>query len=212
MDEWNLEELGPPPPYEEVATPLTLPKLYPSRTAGKPRTSTVTKDQCAAHLKLLAVLAGLRRTVSSQDGLFGLWDIDAMSAAQANRPNLLARIKEKRWAVYTSRAVDRYWRWWLKCVPNSSPRPKVSALRNKSYLNVTRAPPISLDRDFMPPLGGLSNNFIRMMGLLNNKQLTRNRRVDGVAFPYAQSQSLSRRLYSIWEAVLLGHRIPAYYH
>lgn len=160
-----MEELDPPPAYAEVeeTRPLTVPNLYPPhRSAGDPRTSTVTRDQCAAHLKFLGALEDLRETISIQDGLFGVWDADA-GAVSSGRTKFLARIREKRWAVYTSRAVDRYWVWWLKCVPNSGPRPKVTALQKPTYDNITFASPLGLDRDFMPPLGRFRYRYICMI-------------------------------------------------
>lgn len=96
-----------PPPYEEVAVPpLSIPPLNPLPPAGHRHTNTVTPDQCAAHLKLLAALADLRDSVANNDGLFGLYDSSADGFNDS--PNeARARIREKRWAVYTARAVDR---------------------------------------------------------------------------------------------------------
>lgn len=67
-----MAELDPPPAYAEVETrPLAVPKLNLHRSAGNPRTSTVTRDQCAAHLKFLGALEDLRETISIQDGSLG---------------------------------------------------------------------------------------------------------------------------------------------
>ncbi|OKL58634.1 hypothetical protein UA08_06124 [Talaromyces atroroseus] len=76
----------------------------------------VTQDQCILHLKLLAALADLRATVSAIDGLFGIYDSQAEKFDQRTRA--LVRIKEKRWEIYVSRAVDRYAEWWTKVVPS----------------------------------------------------------------------------------------------
>ena len=152
MNTYDMEELDPPPAYEEITQPLAIPKLDLNRSVGSPRTSTVTKDECVAHLKFLATLADLRETISVQDGLFGIWDREA-DDARVGRQNMLARIREKRWAVYTSRAVDRYWTWWVRCVPNSRAPARVNTLQSPTYVNITRAPAYRLDRVFMPPLG-----------------------------------------------------------
>lgn len=59
-----------PPPYsanEVEQPPLELPQLDLSSNLSD--STTITRDQCVAHLKFLAVLADLRDTISSDDGL-----------------------------------------------------------------------------------------------------------------------------------------------
>src|SRR5437763_377032 len=40
-------------------------------------TKSISRDECVAHLKFLAVLADLRENISSDDGLFGINDFEA---------------------------------------------------------------------------------------------------------------------------------------
>lgn len=146
-----------PPAYEEIDAPppvTILPlKLYYS--AGSPRSSTVTRDECAAHLKFLAALADLRESVSGQDGLFGLHDEEANDYTNHRNENL-SRIREKRWAVFTARAVDRYSTWWQQCVTSSEKRPTLETLRNCNYSKIINcASRLKWGQEHMPPLGTL---------------------------------------------------------
>ncbi|KAJ5908639.1 hypothetical protein N7495_001321 [Penicillium taxi] len=110
-----------PPSYSlNESITLELAKLNLAPSTSDPLSSTVTPDQCVAHLKFLAVLADLRETISNKDGLFQIFDVDA-----TNYPDALDRaqalIREKRWAVYTARAADRYTKWWFEGLPKSRP-------------------------------------------------------------------------------------------
>ncbi|KAJ5289889.1 uncharacterized protein N7443_010142 [Penicillium atrosanguineum] len=91
-----------PPSYnqaDELALAVPQLNLGGTGTTNDP----VSADQCVAHLKLLAVLADLRDSISNNDGLFGLFDSEAERfPASSNEANV--RIREKRWAVYTARA------------------------------------------------------------------------------------------------------------
>lgn len=102
-----------------------------------------TVETCLAHLKLLAAIQWLKEDVGFTDGLWGLWDahagpIDPVLIARPTKDkdvkaerdgevesamreryrdkNLqtLSRIREKRWAVFVARAVDRYETWWKR--------------------------------------------------------------------------------------------------
>ena len=121
---------SPPPSYEEsekqqTPTPRAsskIPKLWLLGGAGPSTSSSVTEDQCIAHLKFLAVLADLRDTMSSEDGLFGINDSEAGRFAPGDAQNRArAKLREKRWEVYTSRAVKRFFAWWQNCVPTYTP-------------------------------------------------------------------------------------------
>ncbi|KAJ5960034.1 uncharacterized protein N7479_007184 [Penicillium vulpinum] len=96
-----------PPSYsaDQVEQPqLELPQLNLGLKIYSP--TSVTRDQCVAHLKLLAVFADLRDTISSHNGLFGLYDAEA-AKFPSTQNEARARISEKRWAVYVARAADR---------------------------------------------------------------------------------------------------------
>ncbi|KAJ5384933.1 Protein of unknown function DUF1399 [Penicillium concentricum] len=127
---------GRPPSYsidKDEQPPLELPRL----NLGPPTSSstTVTRDQCVAHLKFLAVLADLRDTISSDDGLFGINDAEAERFSDSLN-EARARIREKRWAVYTARAVDRYAKWWSIGLPRSRPMATIDDLEYIGYENI----------------------------------------------------------------------------
>ncbi|KAK1569831.1 uncharacterized protein LY79DRAFT_674384 [Colletotrichum navitas] len=83
-------------------------------------------DSCLAHLKLLYAIQTLKDEVGYTDGLWDLWDVRAgpLPGSEAEEQSgsskdsedrakkTLAMIREKRWAVYLARAVDRYETWW----------------------------------------------------------------------------------------------------
>lgn len=143
-----------PPSYsanQVEQPPLELPQL--DLSSHPPSSTSITRDQCVAHLKFLAVLADLRDTISSDDGLFGIHD------AEAERfPNSLnearARLREKRWAVYTARAVDRYTKWWSIGLPRSRPMATITDLECIDYENILNCGTIvAWSTDNLPPLG-----------------------------------------------------------
>jgi hypothetical protein len=73
---------------------------------------------CLAHLKLLSTFQTLKEDIGYTDGLFDIFDTRAVTStgepteAGADPRELLARLREKRWALYVARAVDRYETWW----------------------------------------------------------------------------------------------------
>ena|SRR6187402_2208173 len=73
-------------------------------------------DQCLAHLKLLSAFHGLKEDIGYTDGLFGLWDSKCEIAG--DRDQALAKMREKRWALYIARAVERFEDWWLQVLCN----------------------------------------------------------------------------------------------
>lgn len=143
-----------PPPYDEISVPeyVTIPLLDLNKDAGSPHSSTVTPDQCAAHLKLLAAFADLRDCISTKDGLFGLHDAQA-EEYRDGRNHMLAKVREKRWAVYVSRATERYLVWWRECISSSEGRPTLKTLQNIHYGSITGClSRISWSYQYMPPL------------------------------------------------------------
>lgn len=92
-------------------------------------------NTCLAHLKLLFAIQSMKEDVGYTDGLWNIWDSLAdgspdLSGFQAQDAPLpeeldgqkrttedyrkikLSKIREKRWAVFVARAVDRYEAWW----------------------------------------------------------------------------------------------------
>lgn len=144
-----------PPSYnqaDEIA--LALPKLNLGGTRSLHHG--VSPDQCVAHLKFLAVLADLRDSVSNNDGLFGLFDSEAERFPSSSN-EAHARIREKRWAVYTARAVDRYTQWWFSCLPMSRPHITMTDLQSRQYETIVdSSTQLVWSADNMPPLGKLN--------------------------------------------------------
>lgn len=90
-------------------------------------------DTCLAHLKLLAAIQAMKEEVGYTDGLWGIWDTRADTgeldepvpegpdakaggkdapSADAKKLATLSKLREKRWALFVARAVDRYESWW----------------------------------------------------------------------------------------------------
>ena len=89
-------------------------------------------ETCLHHLKFLHALHSLKEDVGYTDGLWGLWDtrinlalpewenIDrtlhpstrTQMPPDAERRLRLSKLREKRWALFVARAVDRYEAWW----------------------------------------------------------------------------------------------------
>ncbi|KAK3693374.1 hypothetical protein B0T22DRAFT_505080 [Podospora appendiculata] len=96
-----------------------------------------TADTCLAHLKLLFAIQSLKEDVGYTDGLWGLWDSlagpldqalsshddkkekdgsstyeDVKKKLQNKKLQILSQVREKRWAIFVARAVERYDAWW----------------------------------------------------------------------------------------------------
>lgn len=90
------------------------------------------EDTCLAHLKLLHAIQSMKEEIGYTDGLWNLWDsrgkwalndlrVDADWATirmleRADSATVTkaghSRLREKRWALFVARAVDRYEAWW----------------------------------------------------------------------------------------------------
>jgi hypothetical protein len=143
----SMNEEGPPPYSQATGLQFSDP--------GPPTTHTITGDQCIAHLKLLWAFAQLRIAVSDTDGLFGIHNSQAERFLQEESKSLaLARIREKRWAIYTSRALDRYATWWLKSPFPSEEPITTTDLRTARYSKVTEGlNQFQWQSQYLPPLG-----------------------------------------------------------
>lgn len=156
-----------PPSYNEddpvTQIALALPRLN-LRSPASEKSDTVNRGQCVAHLKFLAVLSDLRDLISNTEGLFGLHDTDVPQVADERDKNeALARVREKRWAVYTARAADRYAAWWFKCLPASNAHAKLKLLKDNDYEKITdAATELIWSADTLPPLG----TFYMVLGIL----------------------------------------------
>lgn len=140
-----------------------------------------TAETSLAHLKLLEAFCSIKDEVAYTDGAFGLFDSRAPGTEESvagdgeatqRRLEALAQIREKRWALYVVRAVDRFEVWWTKVlVPRDiahaerfDPKLRVGRLKTtdiedvKCWNNFVDNPTVAQlkwkwTRDMLPPLG-----------------------------------------------------------
>lgn len=133
----------------------------PSKIPGFP-----TEPLAIAHLKLLHAFAVLKEDVGFTDGLFGIWDSRAaefpfdpkLQVVDEEDPDVrqvaaLAKIREKRWALYVARATERFAVYWTNvlCTPEHR-RLKQADMLDKSFELLTKSGVLRADSD-LPPLG-----------------------------------------------------------
>jgi hypothetical protein len=112
-------------------------------------------DHCLAHLKLLSTFNAMKEDVGYTDGLFGLWD--AKCEMTDNKEKTLALIREKRWALYVARAVDRFEGWWLNVLcanPNVRLQSRSMVENVREYSQFTSiGQPQKWTPEALPPIG-----------------------------------------------------------
>lgn len=133
-------DAGAPPPYQtpgagtnDAPPPdFDVTSAFANLTLA-PGPNPPTADSCLAHLKLLYAFQTLKEEVGYTDGLWGLWNSRAEGIVRIQRQDdegnvseevkdvskdpaaaqvALSQVREKRWALYVARAVDRYEAWW----------------------------------------------------------------------------------------------------
>ncbi len=161
---------APPPPVTQP-TEEEITAAFSNLTLGPNPTPFPDANTTLAHLKLLETFYTLKQDVAYTDGLFDLWDSKAPGTEESvandevatrTRLDALSKIREKRWALYVARAVDRFEAWWLKVAYVRERNPKM--LRQKdmetktewneswpnNFLNVS---PMRWTTDMLPPVG-----------------------------------------------------------
>ncbi|KAK4223575.1 hypothetical protein QBC38DRAFT_45740 [Podospora fimiseda] len=139
--EEQIQEQAPPPSYtvenQRVIDEIDLTAAFENlRLDNGPHDPN--SERCLAHLKLLFTIQTMKEEVGYTDGLFGLWDSLAGPIDELVPPGSpdtkkekgvtvgdelqkilrdrifsnLSLMREKRWALYVARAVDRYETWW----------------------------------------------------------------------------------------------------
>lgn len=123
------------PPADDEIDKINLTEAFDNLSLSvKPKFPDA--DTCLAHLKLLFAIQGMKEEVGYTDGLWNIWDsraddyatdseladLDTASASAAapaishgvsnQKLAALSKIREKRWALFLARAVDRYEAWW----------------------------------------------------------------------------------------------------
>lgn len=165
----NNESSGsnsPPPEYAPPDYDAENALEPPDVTAGfanlsldsSGKDSQPTVDECIAHLKLLECFYRLRQKIGSSDGLFGIHDSIVLDArpAEDKAPELLAKLAEKRWAIYLARAVSRF-HAWLKAVLPDAKKANINQLQVDGERGLLCKPsrenaPLKFLADNLPPV------------------------------------------------------------
>ncbi|KAL9611357.1 MAG: hypothetical protein Q9167_004006, partial [Letrouitia subvulpina] len=141
---------SPPPSYESAVTNGQNDDLTAAFSSLKLGAQTVkpSQDQCLAHLKLLEAFHSLREEIACTDGLFDIHDSISQSAfpetsQRKERAELLLQIREKRWAIYVTKATQRYQIWWQKVV-----EPHSKMVKHEDLLSAAKK--LSFETSFYP--------------------------------------------------------------
>lgn len=159
-----------PPTYEpsDPLPPATIDQLnsaFSSLNIAATPKDFPDVDLCMAHLKLLEALFRLKEEVGYTDGTFELWDSRAPGteesvagdeAATKARMEALSKIREKRWALYVARAVDRFEVWWIKvlCAREGASKLTLNDMMNSKFGTwPVEGRALHWTQDMLPPLG-----------------------------------------------------------
>ena len=143
-----------PPGYE--VPPPDITAAFSNLKLDDESSPRPTVEQCIAHLKLLEAFHQLREDIGTRDGLFGIKDdfVPPEITEAKQRAEMLARIREKRWAVYVARAVSRFHIYWEKCLQSAARPLRIADIDDLSYAeSVSKSRPMQFTRDNLPPLG-----------------------------------------------------------
>ena len=162
-----MEKISPPLSASDKSSPLpsyTQNSVDITSNFAKlnldSRSTTPTVDQCIAHLKLLEAFHQLREDVATTDGLFGI--SDKLATASSKPEEALAKVREKRWAVYVARAADRFERWWATCVPTSQEPLRQSDVASKGTFDRITVVGKPMRVINLPPLGKSSFYLVQL--------------------------------------------------
>lgn len=108
-------------------------------------------DTCLAHLRLLHAFDKLKQSIGYQDGLWNIWDNRA--SASGNHIDVLSELREKRWAVFLARAVDRYGEWWQSLGLSMLKESQMMEENGERYERFVQGRPLAWTRNDLPPLG-----------------------------------------------------------
>ena len=137
----------------------------------------LSEDRCLVHLKLLHAFQQLKDDVGYTDGLWQLFDARAAgapvtaeshdkkksdkcvspeAAEAASLAKRVAEIREKRWALFVARAVDRY-EAWLKTFAGTPLTEEMFDTGGPGYTSFpAESDPIHWTESMLPPLGKYS--------------------------------------------------------
>lgn len=140
-----------PPAYTSIAPDITA--AFSNLTLSN-ETAIPSPDECIAHLKLLEAFSQLREDVGTTDGLYGIRDdFVPVAMAEERRVEVLAKMREKRWAIYVTNAVNRFQTYWQKCIQPDATMIKQGDLDEKWFVEISeQRVPLSVSKDALPPL------------------------------------------------------------
>ena len=152
---------------DQVTPPVNLPPSYPINVNDIPditaafssldfdeTSKTPTVDECIAHLKLLEAFYQLRENIACTYGLFEIYDDFIPQAVdEREQVEVLAKIREKRWTIYVSKAALRFQLWWQKVVQSDSQMLRQKDIPAVFGQNFQHGSVSDIDTDHLPPLG-----------------------------------------------------------
>jgi len=165
----SADSSSPPPGYvdappeydaEDTLDPPDITAGFSKLHIGQPIAhGKPTVAQCIAHLKLLECFYRLRQTVGSTDRLFGIDEkavLDSGVDKNEQTPELLAKLGEKRWAVYVACAVDRFAAWSAAVAPSTGMM-TMAQLEQEGPKGTlcepnSAPPPLEFDANNVPPV------------------------------------------------------------
>jgi hypothetical protein len=164
------QQQAPPPSYTvtDPASEPTIDEINASfnnlRIDAMPK-NFPDNDLAMAHLKLLEAFFTLKEDVGYTDGVFDLWDSRAPEdkepdandpGAKNARNEALSKIREKRWALFVVRAVDRFETWWTNvlCRNENSEMLTQAAMRSPAFGAFPTSGKVQVwTANMLPPLG-----------------------------------------------------------
>lgn len=134
----------------------------------------ISEDTCLAHLKLLHAIQAMKEDIGYTDGLWNIWNsrgkwalddlridgdwpmirmLEKTNSATVTKAGH-ARIREKRWALFVARAVDRYEAWWQSLVETDMLTEKdMMTPDDLKYRKFPNANKLKWKEKMLPPLG-----------------------------------------------------------
>ena len=163
----NGSSSSPPPEYtqqppqydeEDVLDPPDITAGFNNLSLNRSGEDIPQVDQCTAHLKVLECFYRLRQKIGASDGLFGIDNssvVDQGLQTDDKTPELLAKLAEKRWAIYVTRAAERFETWSAAITPaaqmiNRTDLEKVGKEGRICEPDMS-APQIKFDKNNIPP-------------------------------------------------------------
>ena len=170
----STKDVPPTPPEKATESP---PPGYgdangsePDVTAGFAKLNldngadTPSVDECIAHLKFLEALNQLREDIATQDGLYGIYDsLVPADTSDQTKSQYLAKIREKRWAVFVTIAVKRFEAYFQTLEPGSH-MTTIDEMKSATYTRILASGggKHAWTVDNLPPLGKLHAISIQM--------------------------------------------------